>query len=150
MTTSKSIAHHIAVALAGVILASLSAAITSWLWPGSGFPVFIVFLVSWGVERINTIALERRHPELISSRRWKRVKVRYKPAHLGNDEYETTLSEFILGQIALILFGVPVALLLAGVVGQLFPTDRWLVFYVVFGVWTVLMVAGIVSAIQKR
>ena len=115
-----------------------------------GLPVFVMFLLSWGVERINTIALERRHPELILSPGWKKVKVRYRPLDLGNDEYEISLAEFIRGQIALIIIGVPVGLFVAGLIGILSPASRWPVFFVVFGVWAALMLAGIVSAFQKR
>ena len=105
-----------------------------------GLPVFVMFLLSWGVERINTIALERRHPELILSPGWKKVKVRYRPLELGNDEYE----------ISLIIIGVPVGLFVAGLIGILSPASRWPVFFVVFGVWAALMLAGIVSALQKQ
>jgi hypothetical protein len=96
--------------LVGIILAGLLSALTGWLWPKMGLPVFDMFLLSWGVERINTIALERRHPELILSPGWKKVKVRYRPLELGNDEYEISLAEFIRGQIALMLAGIVSAL----------------------------------------
>lgn len=139
-TSSASIAHHIAVVLVGIILAGLLSALTGWLWPEMGLPVFVMFLLSWGVERINTIALERRHPELILSPGWKKVKVRYRPLELGNDEYE----------ISLIIIGVPVGLFVAGLIGILSPASRWPVFFVVFGVWAALMLAGIVSALQKQ
>ena len=117
-TSSASIAHHIAVVLVGIILAGLLSALTGWLWPEMGLPVFVMFLLSWGVERINTIALERRHPELILSPGWKKVKVRYRPLELGNDEYE----------ISLIIIGVPVGLFVAGLIGILSPASRWPVF----------------------
>ena len=149
-TSSASIAHHIAVVLVGIILAGLLSALTGWLWPKMGLPVFVMFLLSWGVERINTIALERRDPELILSPGWKKVKVRYRPLELGNDEYEISLAEFIRGQIALIIIGVPVGLFVAGLIGILSPASRWPVFFVVFGVWAALMLAGIVSALQKQ
>jgi hypothetical protein len=136
--------------LVGIILAGLLSALTGWQWPKMGLPVFVMFLSSWGVERINTIALERRHPELILSPGWKKVKVRYKPLELGNDEYEISLAEFITGQIALIIIGVPVGLFVAGLIGILSPASRWPVFFVVFGVWAALMLAGIVSALQKH
>ena len=96
--------------LVGIILAGLLSALTGWLWPEMGLLVFVMFLLSWGVERINTIALERRHPELILSPGWKKVKVRYRPLELGNDEYEISLAEFIRGQIALMLAGIVSAL----------------------------------------
>jgi hypothetical protein len=136
--------------LVGIILAGLLSALTGWLWPKMGLPVFVMFLLSWGVERINTIALERRDPELILSPGWKEVKVRYRPLDLGNDEYEISLAEFITGQIALIIIGVPVGLFVAGLIGILSPASRWPVFFVVFGVWAALMLAGIVSALQKQ
>jgi hypothetical protein len=117
-TSSASIAHHIAVVLVGIILAGLLSALTGWLWPEMGLPVFVMFLLSWGVERINTIALERRHPELILSPGWKKVKVRYRPLELGNDEYE----------ISLIIIGVPVGLFVEGLIGILSPASRWPVF----------------------
>jgi hypothetical protein len=150
MTSSASTANHIAVVLVGIILAGLSAAVVGWLWQGMGLPVFIIFLVSWSIERINTIALERRHPELILSPGWRRVKVRYRPLQLADDEYEVSLTEFILGQIVLVLLGLPVALFVAGLVGLLSSEIRWPVVFVVFGVWAALMLAGIVSAIQRR
>jgi hypothetical protein len=136
--------------LVGIILAGLLSALTGWLWPKMGLPVFVMFLLSWGVERINTIALERRDPELILSPGWKKVKVRYRPLDLGNDEYEISLAEFIRGQIALIIIGVPVGLFVAGLIGILSPASRWPVFFVVFGVWAALMLAGVVSALQKQ
>jgi hypothetical protein len=126
--------------LVGIILAGLLSALTGWLWPEMGLPVFVMFLLSWGVKWINTIALERRHPELILSPGWKKVKVRYRPLELGNDEYE----------ISLIIIGVPVGLFVAGLIGILSPASRWPVFFVVFGVWAALMLAGIVSALQKQ
>src|ERR1700693_1698960 len=102
MMSSKLIAQHIAEALAGIIFAGLSSAVIGFLWRGMGLPVFIIFLVSWTTEGANTIALERRHPELILSPFWKRVRVRYKPLQLSDDEYEISLTEFVRGQIALI------------------------------------------------
>jgi hypothetical protein len=81
---------------------------------------------------------------------WKKVKVRYRPLELGNDEYGISLAEFIRGQIALIIIGVPVGLFAAGLIGILSPASRWPVFFVVFGVWAALMLAGIVSALQKQ
>ena len=139
-----SIAQHIAVVLVGIILGGVSSVIVGWLWPGMGFFVFITFLLSWGVERINTIALERRQPELVLSPSWKRVKLRYKPLELGDDEYEISLTEFIRGLIALIIFGIPLSLFLAGLIGTLWPTTRWPVSIVIFGLWTTMMVIGIV------
>jgi ABC-type antimicrobial peptide transport system permease subunit len=148
--TAASITQHIAVVLVGILLAVLSSIIVGWLWPGMGLPVFITFLVSWGVERINTIALERRHPELVLSPGWKRVKVRYKPLELGEDQYEISLTEFIMGQIALIIFGVPLSLFVAGLIGIIWPAGRWPVFVLVFAVWSAVMLMGILSAINKR
>jgi len=149
-TSSASIAQHIAVALVGIILGGLSSGTVGWLWPGMSLPVFVAFLVAWGVERINTIALDRRHPDLILSTGWKRIKVRYKPLQLGDKEYEVTLTEFIRGQIALIIFGIPLSLFVAGLVGTLWPSGRWPVFVVVFGLWATMMVMGILSAIRKE
>jgi hypothetical protein len=149
-TSSASIAQHIAVVFVGIILGGVFSAIVSWLWPGMGLPVFITFLLSWGVERINTIALERRHPELVLSPGWKRVKVRYKPLELGDGEYEISLTEFIRGQIALIIFGIPLSLFVAGLIGALWPTGRWPVFLIVFGFWTALMIATVVKAKAER
>jgi hypothetical protein len=147
--SSASIAQHLAVVLVGFILGGLSSVIVGWLWPGMGLAVFITFLVSWGVERINTIALERRHPGLVLSPGWTRVKVRYKPFELEDGEYEISLAEFLRGQVALIIFGIPLSLFVAGLVGILWPTGRWPVFVIVFGVWAAIMVMGIVSAINK-
>jgi hypothetical protein len=50
----------------------------------------------------------------------------------------------------LMVFGVPLGLLVGGLVGILWPTGRWLAFTIVFGVWTALMIAGIIWAIQRR
>jgi hypothetical protein len=150
MTSSASIAQHIAVALVGLILAGLFSAVTAWLWPGMGVPAFIAFLLSWGIERINTIALERRHPELILSPGWKYIRLRYKPPQLRDDEYEITLSELIRGQIAVVVLGVPVGLLVAGLIGLLLPPWRWPAFLIVLGVWTTLAVAGIIKAVKDR
>jgi hypothetical protein len=145
-----SIAQHIAVVLVGIILGGVSSAIVGWLWPGMGLFVFITFLVSWGVERINTIALERRHPELVLSPGWKRVKVRYKPLKLGDDEYEISLAEFIRGQVALVIFGVPLSLFVAGLIGTSWPNGKWPAFLVVFGLWAAMMIIGILSAIKRQ
>ena len=130
-TSSASIAQHIAEVLVGIILAGLSAAVISWLWPGMGLPVFIIFLVSWELYGFNTRALKRRHPDLILSPVWKWVKVRYKPLELGGEEYEISLTEFIRGQIALIIFGIPLSLFVAGLIGKLWSESRWPVFLVV-------------------
>jgi hypothetical protein len=124
--------------------------LTGWLWRGTGVVVFVLFLAGWGLGIVNTIALERRHPKLILPPTWTIVKVRYKPWQLDNNEYEITLTEFIRGQIELVIYGVPLGLLVGGLVGLLWPTGRWLVFIVVFGVWTFLMIAGIVAAIQRQ
>lgn len=150
MINSAFIVHQIAGALVGVIFAALSWAVIGWLWPGMGLPAFIAFLVSWSLEGANTRALERRHPELILLPGWKRVKVRYKPLDLGENEYEITLGEFIRAQIALIILGIPFSLFVAGLVGLPWPDGRWPVFLVVFGVWAAFMVMGIVWAINKE
>jgi len=150
MMGSASIAHHIANALVGIILAGLFAAVIGWLWPGMGLPALVMFLLFLGFDTVNTVALERRHPELILSPGWKYVGIRYKPLQLGQDEYEVTRTEFIRGQIALIILGIPLSLLFAGLVGILWPGGRWPVFLVVFGVWAAIMLMGIVGAIQKH
>jgi hypothetical protein len=134
----------------GIIYAAILAALTGWLWPGTGIFVFVSFLAGWGLGMINTIALERRHPELILPPTWTIVKVRYKPWQLGSNEYEITLTEFVRGQIELIIHGIPLGLLAGGLVGVLWPTGRCLVFMIVFGLWTLLMIAGIIWAIQRR
>ena len=144
-----SIAQRIAVVLVGIILGGALSVIVGWLWPGMGLFVFIVFLLAWGMERINTIALERRHPELVLSPGWKCVKLRCKPLELGDDEYEISLTEFIRGQIALIIFGLPLSLFVAGLIGPLWPTGKWPVFVAVYGVWAATMIMGILSAIKK-
>src|SRR5262249_32812370 len=74
----------------------------------------------------------------------------YRPFQLGDNEYEVTLTEFIRGQIAPIIFGIPLSLFVAGLVGTLWPTGRWPVFVVVFGVWGTMMIMGILSAPLER
>src|ERR1700719_107630 len=150
MTTSSLIAHRIAGVLVGFALAGLSAEIIGSVWSEMRLPVFLIFLLAWGLSGSNTIALERRHPELILSPGWKRIKVCYKPRRRDDDEYEITRSEFIRGQIAMILFGLPVALLIAGLVGIISPAGRWFVFCIFLGGWAVFMLVGIISAIQRR
>ena len=150
MTSSASIAQHLAMIIMGIIYAVILAVLIGWLWPGTGFLVFVLFLAAWGFGMVDTVALERRHPELILPSTWTFIKVRYKPSRLRNNEYEITLAEFVRGQIELIVYGVPLGLLVGGLVGILWPTGRWLVFIIVFGVWTFLMIAGIVAAIQRR
>jgi hypothetical protein len=149
MSSSASVAQHIAVVILGILLATVSAVIIAWLWPGMGLPVFVIFLVGWGIERINTAALERRHPELILTPGWKYTKVRYKPMELSEGEYEITLSEFVRGQIAMIVLGIPLALFLGGLMKLLWPTGRWLVTVVTFVVWAAIGLAGIARAMQK-
>lgn len=149
MSSSASVAQHIAVVLAGIILGAVVWAIIGLLWPGMGLAAFIAFLAGWGAERFNTIALERRHPELILSPGWVRMKLRYKPLELRENEYEISLIEFIRGQLAIIIFGIPLSFLIAGLVGIVWPTGRWLSFCVVFAVWAAIMVLGIVWAINK-
>ena len=134
----------------GIIYAAILTVLTGWLWPGTGIFVFVSFLAGWGLGMINTIALERRHPELILPPTWTLVKVRYKPWQLCQNEYEITLGEFIRGQIELIVYGVPFGLLVGGLVGILWPHGKWLAVLIFFGLWTALMVAGIVWAIQRR
>ena len=135
--------------LAGIILGGVAWAVIGWLWPEMGLPAFIMFLVAWGVERVNTIALERRHPELMLSPGWVRVKLRYKPLELREDEHEISLTEFIRGQIALIILGIPGSLFVAGLIGMIWPPGRWAVFLLVFGVWAAIMVMGIAWAINR-
>jgi hypothetical protein len=150
MTSSASIAQHLAMVIMGIIYAAILAVLTGSLWPGTGLFVFVLFLAGWGLGMVNTIALERRHPELILPSTWTFIKVRYKPWQLRNNEYEITLAEFVRGQLELIIYGVPLGLFVGGLVGILWPTGKWLAFMIVFGVWTALMIAGIISAIQRR
>lgn len=150
MTSSGFPAHHIASALIGIVVAGLLAVLIGWLWPEMGLPAFVIFLLFWSLETLNRIPLERRHPELILSPGWKRVKVRYKPLELGEDEYEMSLTEFIRGQIALIIFGIPLSLFVAALIGLIWPAGRWPVFAVVFVVWSAVMVMGILSAVNKE
>jgi len=150
MTSSASIAHHIASAVVGIILAGLLGAFIGWLWPEMGLPAFVIFLLFWGLETINRIPLERRHPELIFSPSWRYVRLRYKPLRLGEGEYEVTLIEFIRGQIALIIFGMPISSLAAGLIGIIWPSVRWPVFLIVFGIWAATMGMGILSAVKKE
>lgn len=150
MSSPASIAQHLAVVLAGIILGAIVWAIIGSLWPGMGLPAFIAFLVAWGVERVNTIALERRHPELILSPGWVRMKLRYKPLELGENEYEISRTEFIRGQVALIIFGIPLGLFVAALVGIIWPAGKWLVFIAVFTCWVAIMLLGIPWSIMKE
>ena len=70
--------------------------------------------VAWGLGIVNTVAIERRHPELILPSTWTYIKVRYKPWQLSQKEYQITLGEFVRGQIELIVYGAPVGLLVGG------------------------------------
>jgi hypothetical protein len=150
MTGSASFAHHLAMVIMGIVYAAILAVLTGWLWPGTGVFVCVLFLTGWGLGMVNTLALERRHPELILPPAWTIVKVRYKPWQLGNNEYEITLTEFIRGQIELVIYGASLGLFVGGLFGVLWPTGRWLVFIIVFGVWTFFMIAGVVAAIQRQ
>ena len=133
----------------GFLYAAISAAIVSWLWPGMGLFAFLSFVVGWGVGITNTVALQRRHPELVLPAEWKWVRPRYKPLELGENDYEITLFEFIRGQVEVIIMGVPLSLFLAGLAGLLWPSVRWEVFGVAFGLWTILMVFAILNAIKR-
>jgi hypothetical protein len=81
---------------------------------------------------------------------WKRVKVRYKPLKVGDDEYEISHVEFIRGQIALVIFRVPLSLFVAALIGTSWPNGRWPLFLVVFGLWTAMMIIGILNAIKRQ
>jgi hypothetical protein len=148
--SSALIAHRIANATMGVIYAVMLATFIGWMWPGIGLPVFITFLLGWTLDSIKTLRLERRYPELISSPDCKIVRIRYKPSELGEGEYEVTLAEFITGQAALISLGIPLASLVGGLVGLLWPAGRVIVFAIILSIWTAVMLLGILHAVNKH
>lgn len=150
MNSSRFIALHTSNGLVGIVAAAVLGLVIGWVWPGMGIPGFLTFLLFWVLETVNRIPLERRHPELITSPAWKHVRLKYKPLRLGEGEYEITLIEFIRGQIAMIVLGLPIALLLGGLIGVVWPASRWPVFLFVFGAWAATMLMGVVSAIQKE
>ncbi len=150
MTSSALIAQRIAEAVVGLILAGLSGAVIGSLWPRTGLAAALAFLVAWELEGINTRALQRRHPDLILPRGWKWVRIRYKPLDVHRGEYEVNRAEFIRGQVALIIFGIPLGLFVAAVVGIIWPAGRWLIFIAVFTCWVAIMLLGIAWSITKE
>lgn len=142
MVRSQRIADHIAGIVMGVVLASLLTGAMSWLWPGMGLPILIVFLGFWGLTTIDTIFLQRHNLVRTSSSGWKSVK----SSELGD---RLTPRESIWGDIATILLGAVVALFVAGLIGKLSLGSRWPVFLVVFLLWVIVVVSAITARRKK-
>jgi MFS family permease len=133
-------ADEIAGVVLGLLLASLSYLVVGWLWHEMRLPAFICFLVSWAFVSIGTMKLHR-HKDLVrtSSAGWKSMKI----SDFG--KHRVSLSESIWGDIATILWGVIAGFVVAGLLGKVWPQFRWPVFFVIFLLWTAVVVAGIAA-----
>ena len=143
------VTQRVAMMLTGLLYGAVLAGAVSYVWTGMGSVAFVSFVIGWAVGMTNTIALQRRHPQLIYAAGWKWIKPRYKPSKIGKDEYEITLVEFIRGRIEVIIIGVPLSLFIAGLAGLLWPTERVRVFTIVFGTWALLIVLSTMKAISR-
>jgi hypothetical protein len=138
MTTSERIADHIAGVAMGLILAALAAGLMNWLWSEMRVPVFFVFLIYWTFNSIDTSIAERAGLMRTSASGWRYFRAR----DIKNADPRTC----VWGDIASIISGIGIGFIVAGLVGLLWPTTKWLVFFLVFGLWTTTIVIGMVNA----
>jgi hypothetical protein len=140
MRVSERAADQIAGAVMGLLLASLSYLVVGWLWPEMRLPTFICFLVSWAFISVGTMKLHR-HKGLVrtSSSGWKSVKT----SDFG--KHRVSLRESIWGDIATILWGAIAGVVVAGLAGKIWPESRWLILFVVFLLWTTVVVASMAA-----
>lgn len=136
--SSERIADHIAGIAMGLILATLAAGITNWLWPAMRVPAFVSFLIYWAFNSVDTAIAERNGQVRTSRFGWRYVK----PSDIKAADPRTC----IWGDIASVVLGIVVAFVVAGVVGLLWPETRWIVCFVFFGLWATTIVAGMVNA----
>jgi len=137
MSMSERIADEIAGVVVGLALAGLSWLLVNWLWPDMALPAFILFALSWIFISISTTKL-RRHDGFVqtSASGWKFVKT----AHFR--KYGVHPKELIWGNVATILLGSVVGLLVGGLAGQISSPARWPVSIVVFLFWTIVVMAA--------
>jgi hypothetical protein len=138
MTNAERIADHIGGVIMGIVLATVLALLMNWLWPEMRIPTFVAFLIYWAFNTIDTAAAERHGIVRSSLSGWKYVR----PSDIKRADPITC----IWGDIGLIVLGVIISFFVAGVVGLHWPAIRWLVFLVVFGLWTATIVVATVNA----
>jgi hypothetical protein len=143
-------ANAIILVLVGTMLAGALAVAMSWLWPGTQIPAFmafIFFLLAWVLTSMNTVAHKQRNPEVFEGAGW--VKPRYKASHLEKNEFAVSRMEFIRGGFGVIFLGVPLCLLLAGLVGIIWPISKWHMFLVFFALWVAKVVLDMVRRLMQ-
>jgi RsiW-degrading membrane proteinase PrsW (M82 family) len=145
MTIPEHITDKIAGVLIGLLLAGVCWILANWLWPELRLLVVVIFLVSWILTSIGTSRL-RRHEGLVrtSPSGWKSIKT----SDFG--KHKVSRGESIWGEIATLLWGIIIGLLVAGLVGKAVPDFKWPVFFFVSLVWITAVVASISARRQER
>src|SRR6516225_4915466 len=104
------VADHIAGVLMGLILASLVTAAMSWLWPEMWLAALFVFVLFWVFTSISMTLAERHNLVRTSISGWKYVSS-------AEVRKRLTSRQSIWGDMATLLLGAIVALLVAGITG---------------------------------
>jgi hypothetical protein len=117
---------------------TVAAGLMTWLWPEMRVPMFVTFLIYWAFDGVDAAIAERTGRVRISASGWRYVR----PSDVKNADPRTC----IWGDVASTISGIVIAFVIAGLVGLLWPATRWLVFFVVFGLWTAAIVVGTVNA----
>lgn len=136
MTRSKRITDNIAGVMMGLILATVVTVAMNWLWPEMRIVSLIISVLCWIFTSISTAAAQRHNLVRTSSSGWKYVNV-------SEADRRLSFREWIWGELATILLGAIVGLLLAGVTGKLSTITRWPVFSIVFLLWTAVVTCTI-------
>ena len=95
-----------------------------WLWSEVALPVFIIFLVYWGLVSVDTEIAERQGRVHTSPFGWKYAK--------PSDIKDTDPRSCIWGDAALLVSGINIGLFIGGLVGLLWPSAKWLAAFIAF------------------
>ena len=134
------VADHIAGVLMGLILASLVTAAMSWLWPEMWLAALFVFVLFWVFTSISMTLAERHNLVRTSISGWKYVSS-------AEVRKRLTSRQSIWGDMATLLLGAIVALLVAGITGKLWSATRWPAFFIIFLLWTAI---GVITMTAGR
>jgi hypothetical protein len=146
MTRSGQIVTNIGTIVIGFILAVLASIGMRFLWPAMQLPVFFTVLLWWVLNGVSVALREHRNPCLaLSPPGLKHMKFHKKSSNSNGDEYEMTHADYIVSNIAMMLFGVILASPIAGAMGLVWPAAKWPIFFVVLVTWATVGVITIVS-----
>lgn len=136
MDRAEYIVRHVGSALLGIPIAAVVSLCSKLLWPLMAVPVFLAVVATWIASGISMMLREDREgvTEGWMSFATAKSKTRFWPGAPDQTSRSRWL-EYICNNITSSMFGLVVAVMIAGTVRRLLGGGEWYVFFVVLAVW---------------